>query len=44
VGVRPAIASIPSEEDILKALSIYMVALLCILPIILSGYDRGAQL
>ena len=44
MGVRPAITSIPSEEDVLKALSIYMVALLYILLRILSGYNRGAQL
>ena len=44
IGMRPTIASISSEEDILKASSIQMVALLCILLRIFSGYERGVQL
>ena len=44
MGVRSAITSISSEKDVLKVPSIYMVALLYILPRILSGYDRGVQL
>jgi len=39
-----AIALILLEGDILKDLSIYMTALLCILPRIFSGYDRDAHL
>jgi len=42
MGMRPAIASIPNEGDILKASSIHIAALLCILPRIFNGYDRGA--
>ena len=44
IGIRSMIASIPSKGDILKAPSIQMVALLCILLRIFSGYKRGAQL
>jgi len=44
MGMRPAIASIPNEGDILKAPSIHIVALFCILPRIFNGYNRGAWL
>ena len=44
MGVRPAITSIFSKGDVLKAPSIHIAALLCILPRILSRYDKGAQL
>jgi len=37
MGIRPAMASIPNEGDFLKAPSIQMVALLCILPSIFRG-------
>jgi len=43
MGMRFIIASIPSEGDVLNALSIQMAALLCILPRALSRYDSGAQ-
>jgi len=44
MGIIPAIASMPSTEDVLKALSIYMAALLCIFYKIFIWYDRGAWL
>jgi len=44
MGIRPAIASIPNERDILKAPSIYMAALLCILPRVFNGYNKGTWL
>jgi len=41
--MRPTIALIPSEGDVLNTPSIQMAALLCILPRALSGYDNRAQ-
>jgi len=43
MGMRPAIALIPLERDVLNAPIIQMAALLCIFPRALSGYDSGAQ-
>ena len=40
----PVIASSPSIGDVLKALSIQMVALLCIFLRIFMEYERGALL
>jgi len=42
MGMRPVIALIPSEGDVLNAPSIQMTTLLCIFPRALSGYDSGA--
>jgi len=44
MGMIPAIASIPNVRDVLKALMIHKVALLCIFPNIFKGYDNGAWL
>jgi len=41
MGIRPAIASIPRIGDVLNTPNIYRVALLCIIPSIFNGYDRG---
>jgi len=40
----PTIALIPSEDDVLKAPNIQIVALLCIFPKIFMWYDKGALL
>ena len=44
IGIRPMIASIPSIGEVLNAPRIHMAALLCILPRVLRGYDKGAWL
>ena len=44
MGIIPAIASMPSTGDVLKAPSIHMVALLCIFHKIFIWYDRRAWL
>jgi len=44
MGITPAIASMPSTEDVLKAPSIYIAALLCIFPKIFMWYNRGVLL
>jgi len=41
MGMRPPIALIPSEGDILNTFSIQMATLLCIFPRALSGYNSG---
>jgi len=42
--MSPVIALMLDEGDILKASNIQMAALLCILPNIFRGYDKGALL
>ena len=42
--IKPAIASIPSMGNVLKAPRIQMLALLCIFPRIFMWYDKGALL
>ena len=42
--MSPAIALSPSVEDVLKAPSIQIAALLCIFLRIFMGYERGALL
>ena len=42
--MKPTITFIPSKGDILKASSIQIAALLCILFRIFREYERGAQL
>jgi len=44
MGISPAIASTLNNGDILKALSIHIAALLCILSNIFIRYDNGALL
>ena len=44
IGIIPAIASIPSVGDVLKAPRIQIAALLCIFPNIFMWYERGASL
>jgi len=41
MGIKPAIASRPSNGDVLKVPRIQIVALLCILPKIFIWYERG---
>ena len=42
--IIPAIASMPSAGDVLKAPNIHMVALLCIFPKIFMWYNREVLL
>ena len=42
--IRPTMASIPSEGNVLNAPNIQIVALLYILPKIFIWYDKGALL
>ena len=42
--ITPAMASTLNDGDVLKAPSIYIVALLCILPNIFIRYDNGVLL
>jgi len=44
MGIIPAIASIPSEDDVLNASKIQIVALPYILFKIFMWYDKGALL
>ena len=44
IGIRPAIASTPNDGAILKAPTIYKVALLWSFPRAFKGYDKGALL
>jgi len=44
MGMRPAMASIPSIGEVLNAPNIQMVALLCIFPKIFTEYKREALL
>ena len=44
MGIRPVIASRPSDGDVLNAPKIQIAALLCILPKIFIWYKRGALL
>ena len=44
MGIKPTIALIPSNGDVLNASKIQIAALLCILPKIFIWYDRGALL
>ena len=44
MGIIPAIALIPSKDDVLNASEIQMAALLCILFKIFMWYDKGALL
>jgi len=42
--IRPTMASMPNDGDVLKALRIQIVALLCILPNIFNKYNKGTLL
>jgi len=42
IGIRPAIALIPSIREVLNTPKIHIAALLCILPRDLRGYDKIA--
>ena len=44
MGISPMMASSPFVDNVLKASSIQMSALLCIFPRIFMGYERGALL
>ena len=44
ISIRPAIASMPNDGDVLKAPTIYKAALLWSFPSIFKGYDREALL
>jgi len=44
MGIKPAIASMLNDGDVLKAFRIQIVALLCILPNIFNEYDKEALL
>jgi len=44
MGIRPAIASTPNNGNVLKALTIYKMALLWSFPSVFKGYDRRALL
>jgi len=44
MGIRLAIASMPNDEDVLKAPTIHKMAFLRSFSSIFKGYDRGALL
>jgi len=44
MGISPAMASMPSVGEVLKAPRIQMAALLCIFPNSFLWYNKGVQL